>query len=153
MTPSSAHETITISRTIKASLERVFKAWAEPDARVIWGPPSEDEAIEFVECDFRIGGRDVHVCGQQGELRFRVETLYHDIQVPLRLLFTERVSTDDATLCASLITVEFAEAGNATKLELTVQVASLVGKEMITGNSGGWNAALNNLDSYLSPEP
>jgi uncharacterized protein YndB with AHSA1/START domain len=150
MNPSVAHETITISRTIKASLEQVFKAWAEPDARAIWGPPSDDEAIEFVESDFRVGEKDVHVCGQKGDLRFRVETHYHDIQEPRRLLFTERVSTGDTTLCAALITVDFAEAGEGTKLDLTVQVTSLVGEEMIAGNRGGWNAALSNLDSYLS---
>jgi uncharacterized protein YndB with AHSA1/START domain len=143
------HDTINIEKTINASTQQVFTAWTDPAARSAWGPPSDDEAIEFLESDFRVGGRDVSLCGQKGDLRFRVETVYHDIQQPLRLLFTERVSTADNLLCVSLITAEFVEAGDATKLELTVQVASLVGETMIKGNRGGWEAALNNLGGYL----
>lgn len=125
-------------------------AWADPEARTIWGAPSKDEAIEFVENDFRVDGKDVHLCGQKGDLRFRVDTFYHDIQKPLRLLFTERVSTGESTFCVSLITVDFAEAKEGTKLNLTIQVASLVGEEMIAGNRGGWHAALDNLEDYLA---
>ncbi len=77
--PAAVHETIATSRTIKASLEQVYKAWADPEARTVWGPPSDDEAIELVEHDFRVDGKDVHVCGQKGNLRLRVETFYHDI--------------------------------------------------------------------------
>ncbi len=147
---SVAHGTIAICRTTKASLEQVFNAWADPEARTIWGPPSSDEAVKFVENDFSVGGKDVHYCGQKGDLRFRVETLYHDIQNPRRLLFSERVSTDESILCASLITVDLADVNEGTKLYLTIQVASLVGEEMIAGNRGGWNGALDNLEEYFA---
>ena len=105
--------------------------------------------MEFVEVDFRVGGKDVHVCGQKGDLRFRVETSYHDIQEPTRLLFTERVSAGDNTLCASLVTVDLAETSEGTRLDLTVQVASLVGEQMLTGNRNGWEAAIENLRHHL----
>lgn len=149
MMPNATHETIRISRRINASPEQVFSAWADPVARAQWGPPSDDEAIEFLEHDFRVSGKDVSLCGQKGDLRFRVDTVYHDIREPLRLLFTERVSTDDNLLCMSLITAEFSTVGEATKLGLTVQVASLVGEDMIAGNRGGWEAALANLADYV----
>lgn len=148
---ASTHETMTINRSIKASREQVYNAWADPKARTIWGAPSTDEAVEFVENDFRVGGRDVHFCGEKGDLRFRVDTFYHDIHEPSRLLFTERVSTGENTLCASLVTVDFAEAMGCTRIDLVIQVASLVGEGMITGNLGGWNAALDNLEDYLTP--
>ncbi|MEQ9363939.1 MAG: SRPBCC domain-containing protein, partial [Leptospirales bacterium] len=38
------HETISIRRAFEAPVERVFAAWARPEVRVIWGPPSADEA-------------------------------------------------------------------------------------------------------------
>lgn len=150
MKRNAMHETITIKRTIEAALEKVFTAWANPDARAIWGPPSVDEGMEFLETDFRVGGKDVYRCGQKGDFCFLVETIYHDIQEPLRLLFTERVSTEDNLLSVSLVTVDLSEIGKATKLDLTVQVASLVGQDMIAGNRGGWEAALNNLAAYLA---
>lgn len=148
--PTLIHEQIAIAVAINASAQRVFDAWADPAARSVWGPPSGDEAIEFLATDFRIGGRDVSRCGQRGDLRFRVESEYHDIRAPLRVLFTERVSTDGTLLCVSLVTAQFSAIGAATRLDLTAQVASLVGEDMITGNRGGWESALSNLKAYLA---
>ena len=119
------HETIVISRTIKASAKAVFSAWEDPQARSIWGPPSSDEALEFLESDFRIGGCDVHHCGQKGDLRFRVETRYYCISNPQRLIFTERVTTDEKLLSTSLVSVSFDGDGDTTKLDVTIQIASL----------------------------
>ena len=150
MSQSVLNETIAISRSINASLEQVFAAWADPVARAQWGPPSDDEAIEFLQSDFRVGGKDVSLCGQKGDLSFRVETHYYDIQTPLRLLFTERVSTGDNLLSVSLVTVVLSDSGGTTTLGLTVQIASLVGEGMISGNRVGWEAALTNLDLYLT---
>ncbi len=144
------HDSITIERTINASAQQVFNAWADPIARSKWGPPSDDEAIEFLETDFRVGGKDVHLCGQKGDLHFRVDTIYYDIQEPSCLLFTERVSRGDHLLCVSLITAQFSESGAATKIDLTVQVASFVGENMIVGTRGGWKSALDNLGKYLA---
>ncbi|MFS8182330.1 SRPBCC family protein [Pseudovibrio denitrificans] len=143
------HDTIIIREKLGASAEEVFAAWEDPKARVVWGVPSDDEAIAFLENDFRVGGLDVHQCGQKGDLRFRVETRYHDIRRPDLLLFTERVSTGDMLLSASLITVAMKEQDNATELSVTVQVTSMVGMDMIEATRGGWQASLVRLSGYL----
>ena len=145
MTANIVHETISIDRLLSATKDQVFTAWSDPDARSQWGPPSDSEAIEFLEHDLRRGGMDVSMCGQKGDLRFRVETLYHDIEKLNRLLFTERVLSGDSLLCVSQITVCLQEQDSKTQLTLKVQIASLVGEEMIAGNRNGWNAALDNL--------
>ena len=142
------HDTIVISKTINASVEQVFSAWEDPKARSQWGPPSDDEALEFLENDFRVGGRDVHQCGQKGDLRFQVETHYYHISRPHRLVFTERVSTHSALLSASLISVAIDDNEGAAKLEVTIQVASLVGADMIDGTRGGWRAAIEKLRKF-----
>ncbi|MFA0813127.1 SRPBCC family protein [Microbulbifer epialgicus] len=149
MSQQLSHGTISISKTIKVPAEKVFSAWVDPKARSIWGPPSEDEAIEFLKDDFRVGGVDVHRCGQKNDLRFRVETHYYQINRPHRLLFTERVSTDDSLLSASVITVAISENKSVTELEVTIQIASLVGSGMIDGTHNGWQSALSNLAAHL----
>ncbi|QUS54679.1 SRPBCC family protein [Pseudovibrio brasiliensis] len=143
------HDTIIIREKLEASAEEVFAAWEDPKARMVWGVPSDDEAIAFLENDFRVGGLDVHQCGQKGDLRFRVETRYQDIRRPDLLLFTERVSTGDMLLSASLITVVLKELGSATELGVTVQVTSMVGADMIEATRGGWQASLARLAGYL----
>jgi uncharacterized protein YndB with AHSA1/START domain len=149
MMSNLTHDTINIRRTISASIEQVFAAWADPHARAQWGAPSDDEVIQFVENDFRVGGKDVSLCGPKNDLRYRVESLYHDITKPIRLLFTELVTIEDTLLCVSLITVSLVECENSTTMDLTIQITSLTGEEMITGNRGGWAAALTNLEGYL----
>ena len=72
---------------------------------------------------------DVSMCGEKGALRFRVETIYHDIENNNRLLFTERVLSDDNLLCVSQITVILEEQNSKTQLSLTVQIILLVGKK------------------------
>ncbi len=143
------HQTIAISRMVDAPTDAVFAAWEDPQARSQWGPPSDDEALAFVETDFRVGGTDVHLCGPKGDLRFRVETRYYDIERPARLVFTERLSTGDALLSASLVSVAIGGNGRSTKLDLTVQIASAVGRDMIVGTRTGWEAALSNLAKSL----
>ncbi|WP_444959555.1 SRPBCC family protein [Microbulbifer sp. VVAC002] len=149
MSQDLSHDTISISKRIKAPRERVFSAWEDPQARSIWGPPSEDEAIEFLENDFREGGIDVHRCGQSSDLRFRVETHYYEIRRPHRLLFTERVTTDGSPLSISLISVEIGNSESMTELKVTIQIASLVGSGIIEGTRNGWQRALSNLTAYL----
>lgn len=149
MNQDIVHETIDIRRTIDASPEHLFSAWERPDARVQWGPPSDDEAIKFIKNDFRVGGKDVSLCGPKDNMSFQVETTYYDIRKPERLLFTERVSMDDTPLSISLITVALSGVDAKTLLRLTVQITSLVGEDMIKGNRDGWHAALTNLANHL----
>ncbi|BBM03524.1 SRPBCC family protein [Microbulbifer sp. GL-2] len=147
------HDTISINKTIKAPVEHVFSAWADPKARSIWGAPSEDVTIEFLESNFRVGGVDVHRCGRKSNLRFLVETRYYDISRPNRLLFTERVETDDEQLSLSTVTVEIEDFGKLVELNVTVQIVSLVGSEMIEGTRKGWEKAIAQLGEFVeSPE-
>ena len=145
---NALHETITIDRLINASTEQVFSAWSDTTARTQWGPPSDTEAIKILESDFRRGGMDVSMCGEKEDLRFRVETIYHDIQNNNRLLFTERVLSEDNLLCVSQVTVILEEQNSKTQLSLTIQIASLVGNEMIEGNRNGWTVAMENLSKF-----
>ena len=85
----------------------------------------------------------------KGNLNFRVETRYYEINRPHLLLLTERVSREDTLLSTSLISVSLNSRENMTTLKLTVQITSFVGSEMIAGTQGGWTAAVENLTSSL----
>ena len=79
-----------------------------------------------------------------------METHYHDISAPHRLLFTERVSTEGTLLSVSLVTVAIDGRAEASELDVTIQIASMVGTDMIDGTRGGWERALAQLGEYAA---
>ncbi|UDL87933.1 SRPBCC family protein [Mesorhizobium sp. PAMC28654] len=150
---SVTHATIVLERTYDASSARVFKALADPQARMRWGTPSKHVELIYDKADFRVGGLDVSRCGPRGKLIYRVETRYLDIEPEHRIVSTETVSEGWNRLSVSLITVELKAQGKSTRLILTDQVAAFGDKDMIAGSEAGFSAALDNLAAEFSSEP
>jgi uncharacterized protein YndB with AHSA1/START domain len=146
MTP--LHDTLVLERTYPASPARVFAAWEEPQARLRWAVP-KGQALIFDATDFRVGGRDLSRCGDPGDLRYRLETLYEAIVPGRRLVLSERCRDGETLLSVALITVEIEPSGTGTSLTLTNQIVALDGGGMIAGSRHGWNAALDNLAEDL----
>ena len=147
---SVMHETFVMERRYDAEPGRVFAALADPEARQRWAAPAPDQAIEYEEADFRIGGRDLSRCGPIGDLRYRVEARYLDIVPDRRIVFSETIGTGELRYSVSLISVTLAPAGPGTHLTLTVQIASLDGADMAPGCKAGLSAALDNLAVELN---
>ncbi len=159
MDQSVIFETFSVRRIYHAATAaQVFAAWADPKARLEWCVPSADEAIEYVEADFSVGGKDVSLCGNKGDMAFRIVGQYQHIEEPQLIVFTEhffkRNSSDhDVLLGISLITVEITETEVGAEMALTAQMSSLVGEEMISGNKNGWATVSKNLGKYLEIAP
>jgi len=145
-----AHETLTISRTIAAPVADLWDAYADAAIRAQWSVP-EGEAMVYDAADFREGGRDLYRCGPPEALEFHAVVDYVRI-VPHRLIvYAERVRTDEQALAAGLLTWEFEEHGDGTRVVITCQMASFVGEGMIEGNRNGHTAALDQLEKLLAP--
>ncbi|MCD7059529.1 SRPBCC domain-containing protein [Pelagibacterium xiamenense] len=140
-----AHATITLDRTYPVAPARLFHALSDTEARMRWGAPN-DEALEFENADFRVGGLEISRCGPRGNLMFRVETRYLAIAQDRHIVFSEMVSGTEGQLSASLISFELTAQGAATRLDVTAQVASFAGEDMVRGNRNGLTAALRNLE-------
>lgn len=139
------HDTILFERQYDAAPDEVFGKWADPKARVRWGVPSKETKLEYFEADFRIGGRDTSRCGPIDNLRYHVDVVYIDIIENEQIIMSETIMDDDNRLSVSLITVNFKEEAGGTQLDMVIQVASMIGKDMIDGCRMGWDAALDNL--------
>ena len=149
MNEKSQHATITLERTYRAPLERVYSEFADPVARARWSPPSDDVLI-YDQTDFRAGGRDLFRCGPRNDPKFRGETLYHLI-VPNRcVVSSETLDADGQRLAVSLSTLDLEATGESTNLKLTLQMVSWAGAGMIEGYESGNKSALENLARHLS---
>lgn len=140
------HATLTMERTYNASIQRVFSAWEDFEARKRWSAPTDGIRIEFESVDFREGGREVSRCIETGNEDYVAAVTYIDITRDHRIVFAEDVTHGNRRVSAALISVELApKSETSTRLLLTMQIASFDGANMEQGYQFGWNAALDNL--------
>src|ERR1700693_1226013 len=109
------HATITLERSYRAPIERVFSEFADPVARARWSPPSSDTLI-YDEADFREGGRDVFRCEPKNDPKFHRKTSYHLIVPNKCVVSSETLDADGQRLAISLTTLEFEPAGEDSNL-------------------------------------
>lgn len=143
------HRTASMERTYAASPALVFRAWADPDVRRLWGSPSEEIEIRNDAADFRTGGEDRQTCLAGGEPVAVVKGHYHDIVTDRRIIYTEVISGPGGLLGMSLVSAEFVEAGVGTRLVLTLQTVAVDGSDLLEGVAAGWTSALDRLGAQV----
>lgn len=145
-----AHATIVMERTYNAAPARVFAAWSDVEARKRWSSPAENIRIEYEAADFREGGRDVSRCIEPGNADYVATVTYLDIRKDQRIVFAEDVMHGNKRVSAALISVELTSQVSATRLALTLQIASFDEAGMEAGYQFGWSSALDNLAKEFS---
>lgn len=135
---------LTFERDVAAPLSALWQAWTAPAARAVWAAPAPTVTVEFLEADTRIGGREVSLCRVEGRPDIRCECGWLDLQPPLRSVNYELISSEGATQSAALVTADFADLGDRSRLVATVQLSSLAG-DMEAGYRQGFAAGLDNL--------
>ncbi|EHI47282.1 hypothetical protein OPAG_04088 [Rhodococcus opacus PD630] len=96
------HSTFTLERRYQASVERVFEAWATPEARRRWMAQGAEHSQNFV-----VGGLET-VKGFDGEGRaLTYQARYAEIVLNERILTTSTLHTEDRLSTVSVTSVEF----------------------------------------------
>jgi len=145
------HDTVQVTRSLNASLNAVWEAYADVSQRVRWAVP-EGEGMVYETSDFREGGRDRYRCGESESLEFYAEVEYTRIVPRETIVYVETVTMANLVLGTSLMTWHF-ESQNEdedTVVTVTSQIVSFVGAEMITGNRNGHTAVLEQLERLLA---
>src|SRR5262245_47133548 len=109
-----------VTRTIRASRQRVFRAWTEPELMMRWFVEG-DANMTTCEIDLREGGR-YRLEGHVGDNRWSIWGSYLEVRPPERLVYTWTWKHDKGIGTAdgdTTVTVEFHERGNETELVLT----------------------------------
>jgi uncharacterized protein YndB with AHSA1/START domain len=120
-TPHASIESrLKVSRTIRASRQRVFRAWTEPELMMRWFV-EDDAEMSVCEIDLREGGR-YRLEGTVGGRAWRIQGEYLEVRPPERLVYTWAWDNDPALGEPSgdtRVTVEFRDRGKETELVLT----------------------------------
>jgi uncharacterized protein YndB with AHSA1/START domain len=138
-----------LTRQFSAAPERVFAALADAEARKTWGTPAPSVALRYDSADFREGGRDVYWCVIDGDPRFKLDVIYHEIRAPNLLSYIETCAEGDARMFSLLVSYDIRADGKGSMLEVTLRGVSLDGTDALYGPRHGMPAALDNLVRYI----
>lgn len=146
---SAVHATFCIEREYPASPARVFKAFADPEAKAQWfgGPREWDQGERSM--DFRVGGREVNAGGPPGGTTHRFEALYWDIVPNERIIYSYDLHLDDRRISVSVTTIELKPTATGTRLTFTEQGAFLDGWDFPEQREIGTRDLLEKLGAAL----
>lgn len=145
MTPVPAtHTSFVIERSFSASVEDVFRAWADLDIKRQWSDCHADHTVEF-SLDFRNQGRETYRALHPEHGEQRVEKLFFDIRPNLRIVFAYDISIGGNRLSVSLVTVEFNASEAGTLMVYTEQIAYLDGHQDLEQRIHGTGEGLDRL--------
>jgi uncharacterized protein YndB with AHSA1/START domain len=150
---SVSHATFTVERDLAFAPTTVFRAFADPEAKLGWFGPPDDSPMDH-SLDFRVGGREHAGSGAPGSLgSFTFDAEYQDIVPDERIVYTYAMTIDGRRISASVATIVLAPTVSGTHLRLTEQGVYLDGLDANDVRERGTNELLDALAASLAAAP
>ena len=147
-TPSD--QEIRMTRLFNAPRHLVFEAMTKPEhVKQWWGRLGEGYSVPVCEIDLRVGGAWRFVNRHpKGEAAFYGE--YREITPPSRLVFSEIFEQFPDSV--SVVTTEFSDEGDKTRMTATVRYPSLDVRDMVlaSGMSSGAGISYDRLEDLVA---
>jgi uncharacterized protein YndB with AHSA1/START domain len=137
---------LTIKRHYPVPVERVFKAWTDPQALRQWFGPSDEGKILGSETDLKVGGRYRIVMQMPSGEQHRVGGVYREIVPNEKLVFTW--AWESTPERESVVTVQMKSAGGGTDMTLTHE--HFFDEAARDRHQHGWIGTLERLGRFLS---
>ncbi len=143
------HTSLSITRLIKASPEKVFKAWTDPSLLTRWFGP-HGVTTTAAKVDLRIGGKYQFTMQEPDGTRHHPNGEYRIIDPPKKLVFTwildgQGCSGSDGHHAETLVTIELEDVNGSCRLTLTHDF--LPSEESKAAHNMGWTGSLDRLEA------
>jgi uncharacterized protein YndB with AHSA1/START domain len=137
---------IQVEVLVNASLEKVWKAWNDPESIKGWAFASADWECPYAENDLRIGGKFItRMSSKDKSTSFDFTGAYTDVQEFSKINYTMDKSPEEVE--ARTCEVIFEDAGNGqTKVIEIFDAENINSLEM---QKGGWQSILNNFKKFV----
>jgi uncharacterized protein YndB with AHSA1/START domain len=152
MTSPKMKRDLTLTRSIDASPEIVFKAWTDPQQLAKWWGP-QHFTNPVCEVDLRVGGTMYIVMRGPDGNDHPMKGVYREIIPAQKLAFTNiAVDLKGNHLLEGFTTVTFAEENGKTRLTVVTGAVGLVpiAEQMLEGMEAGWGQTLDCLEEFLA---
>lgn len=148
MSTTTTDDTVTITRRLKASREKIFAYFASAEGMKQWMGPG-DVKVQQCLADVRVGGsyRVTMTSPQFGEMTAAGE--YREVVAPEKIVYTWKWEDDeDWANCQSLVCIELIAMGAETELRLSH--SGFPAPQNRENHAQGWTACLAKLESLLA---
>lgn len=154
---SDSKKELTLTRTILAPRETVWKTWTDAEQiRKWWGP--DGVTIPTCEFDARVGGaiKIVMLAGKElGPLagqEWPMEGTVKELQAPEKLVFVGQPLLNGKPFMESLNTITLKEQDGKTLLSVHIEVFNSTPEAAgpLSGMEMGWNQQLDKLVHFLT---
>lgn len=136
-----------ISRVVKATPERVFRAWTDPADMKRWACPEGGTVVQ-AEVDLAVGGRyTIHMRTEDGN-EHKAIGVYQEIDPPRRLVYTWDWDEKEMRMGDTRVTVEFNDLGGSTEVVLTHD--RFPNAEAKENHEMGWTSCFNRLEGIFA---
>ena len=144
---SALHDTFRIDRHFDAAPARVFRAFADPQAKAKWfGGPMEMKRESF---DFSEGGREATESRFGDGTTFGYYATYTDIVPDERIVYTYEMSMNGQRISVSVATIELKATANGTDFTITEQGVYLDGLDNAAQRKQGTEELMDALAKTL----
>lgn len=141
------HSTFTLERIYPAGVERVFAAWAIPEARRRWMARGADHSQDFV-----VGGHETVAGADADGRQLTYQATYAEIVPGERILTTSTLHTEDRLSTVSVTSVEFHAEDDGTRVVVTEHGVYLPGQEQPSWREQGTAQQLDALAAEFNAE-
>jgi uncharacterized protein YndB with AHSA1/START domain len=132
---------------MRATPERLFRAWTEPDELARWWRMEGDGwTFAAAEVDLRVGGAYTLAMRAPDGRMHRASGVYREIQRPSRIVFSWDWEDPASRVGDTLVTVEIQDLGDGTT-QVTVVHERFSDPSHIPGPERGWCELLHVLDN------
>lgn len=137
---------LSINRTLKAPLEKVYRAWTDPATLSKWFGPF-DVKVTKADIDLVPGGKyRIAMKDPEGKVYIH-HGVYKVIERNKTLAFTWNASDGDDTDDETYVTIKFQAVNDGTTIQLTHEhFASGNARDL---HNQGWDSCFDNLESRL----
>jgi uncharacterized protein YndB with AHSA1/START domain len=137
--------TVRLRKTVKAPIDRVFKAWTEPDLMSKWFKGEHVTGVRVFH-DFKVGG-NYRIEMSTADMTMLVLGIYEEIVTNKKLVFTWTSDFPEFATTDSLVSVQFIDKGDST--EIILDHSRFDTEKAAEGHTAGWTFALNTLAEIL----
>ncbi len=137
---------LSIKRHYAVPVEKVFRAWTDPQALKQWFGPSDEGEILISETDLKVGGRYRIVMRMPSGEQHRVGGVYREIVPNEKLVFTW--AWESTPERESVVTVRMKRAGDGT--DMTLIHEQFFDEAARDRHQHGWTGCIERLGRYLS---